>query len=356
MRPWAPFVLAAPIVAGAAGFDCTRARSGVERAICADAEVSQLDEYMGRYYAAARAGLPPGAASCLRADQGAWLARRDRCTEAACLKDAYLDRLAELDALQPGATALKAVTLPTRPALAWIVPPAADAVAAPPNPKARPREASGTILDEVAAGDGYVLLSADGERRLLAMLMFLEPPTSERLAALAREKAAVTVRGHVAAERGREVFEPSRCVFVHRAAAPAGGRVLGDPAQVPEGFQPHQLAFATPRDGVARAEYRSAPFYAVILKTATRCRVTEAERRAVQGLFASNKVFSTRFGCDDAFEDAITYTNVDPDWGFLAVHAGPTEADGRRLLQAVQATGRFPGANVRRMQAVLVYP
>jgi hypothetical protein len=78
----------------------------------------------------------PRRRGCLQSDQAQWLkSTRDACTDGACLTSAYLNRLAELDPLQPGATALKKVTLPPAPALVWVVPPAADTVAAPPNPK-----------------------------------------------------------------------------------------------------------------------------------------------------------------------------------------------------------------------------
>jgi hypothetical protein len=107
---------------------------------------------------------------------------------------------------------------------------------------------------------------------------------------------------------------------------------------------------------VARAEFRSVPFHAVILRTAARCSVKEAERREVQALFPSRKVFFPRSGCDDSPEENIAYTNVDDKFAFLAVYAGATEPEAREFLKQVKALGRFPGANVRRMQAVLLYP
>jgi uncharacterized protein len=356
MRPaaWPLLALAAAPGAFAAGFDCARASSATERAICASPRLSELDEHLGRYYAAARMEIKD-AAHCLQADQQAWLVRRNRCGDARCLEDIYKDRLAELDPLQPGATALRQ-ELPRRPGLVWIVPPAADKVAAPANPKAVPGEFSGVLLDEVATGDGFVVRSHAGERRLVTMLMFLEPATASRLASLARDSGStVLVRGHVAGEGSGKHFEPSRCTFIYRGDAPADGRVFGDPKGAPVGFKPHQLPFATPKDGVARAEFRSAPFYAVILKTMARCAANEPERLRVQALFPANKVFSTRFGCDEP-EENVSYTEVDANFGFLAVFAGATEADARAMLHKVHATGGFPGANIRRMQAVLVYP
>ena len=340
----------------AAGFDCARATSAVEKAICADAGLSALDEHLARYYSAGRMVLKEGA-SCLRSDQQRWLQRRNACRDNACLNDVYLDRLAELDALQPGATAIRNVALPARPALAWVIPPAADQVAAPPNPKARSAQFSGAIMDEVATGDGYVLRAAGGERHLLLPLMFIDGASATHLQALAREKdKTFRVTGHVTTREGRTDFEPSRCIFIHRIATTAEGRIFPDPAQPHPGFKAHQLAFATPRDGMARAEFRSQPFFAVILKTAPRCSVTEAERLQVQAMFPSNKVFAPRFECDDSSEEHVTYTNVDPTFGFLAVHAGATSKDAETMLATARSSGRFPGANIRRMQAVLIYP
>jgi hypothetical protein len=145
-------------------------------------------------------------------------------------------------------------------------------------------------------------------------------------------------------------------VVVNPGVAAAQGAIHPNPTRPHPGFKPHQLSFETPTDGVARAEYRSAPFYAIVLTSARRCSVTEEERLAVQALFPSNKVFATRFDCADEPEENVTYTNVNPRVGFIAVHAGDTLLQADEFLARVKATGRFPGANIRRMQAVLVYP
>jgi hypothetical protein len=129
-----------------------------------------------------------------------------------------------------------------------------------------------------------------------------------------------------------------------------------DPAKPAPGFKPHQLPFDTPKDGVARPEFRSAPFYAVILKTVARCAPVEKERAGIQKLFPKNKVFAPMYECDAEPEDAIRYTNVNPRLGFIAVYAGQELAEAEDFLETVTILGLFPGANLRRMQAVLVYP
>jgi hypothetical protein len=142
-------------------------------------------------------------------------------------------------------------------------------------------------------------------------------------------------------------------------AAPAfaqAGRIHPDPAKPRPGFKPHQLPFETPQDGVARDEFRSAPFFAVILKTVERCSVKEKERAEIQAQFPAQKVFAPLTSCDEDPEDTIFYTNVNPKVGFIAVYAGDTEEQAQQFLAVVKQSGRFPGANLRRMQAVLGYP
>ena len=135
----------------------------------------------------------------------------------------------------------------------------------------------------------------------------------------------------------------------------APGTIHPDPTRPCPGARPHDICFATPQDGVARAEFRSVPFYAVILRTAAPCAVTERERLAAQARFPRNKVFALRFGCDDDVENNVSYTNVNEQYSFMAVYAGATREQAASFLRRVQATGRYPGANLRRMQAVLAY-
>jgi uncharacterized protein len=206
--------------ARAASFACDKAKSTVERTVCAEAELSALDEHLGRYYAAAHIELAH-AESCMVADQRQWLrAVRDACKDAACLKGAYLDRLAELNALQPGVTAIRHIELPVRPALSWIVPPAADEVAAPRNSATKPLVARGQLVDEIASGDGVVLRTAGGAKHLVMLTMLLQEPSAGALAQLARiPNARYEVRGERLAQPGAGLhFAASRCTFVHRVA------------------------------------------------------------------------------------------------------------------------------------------
>jgi len=55
-------------------------------------------------------------------------------------------------------------------------------------------------------------------------------------------------------------------------------------------------------------------------------------------------------------ENNVFYTNVNRSVAMLAVYAGKTRDEADSMLQRVTRTGRYPGANIRRMQVVFVYP
>ncbi|HEV7291382.1 MAG TPA: DUF3298 domain-containing protein [Devosia sp.] len=78
MKLWAGFVgvvaagfLVSPAVG--ASFDCAKAETPFERAICENADLSRADEILAKAFATALGGLTDGAADNLRADQREWL-------------------------------------------------------------------------------------------------------------------------------------------------------------------------------------------------------------------------------------------------------------------------------------------
>jgi len=132
-------------------------------------------------------------------------------------------------------------------------------------------------------------------------------------------------------------------------------QVCADPAQPCAGFREHDLSFARESTGTARAEEVSAAFFAVILKSAERCTIPEAERRRIQALFPTRKVFSSRFECDGDVENNVKYTGADETRAFVAVYAGGVQADADKVLAEAKSKG-FADASVRRMQVMLVHP
>ena len=112
-------------------------------------------------------------------------------------------------------------------------------------------------------------------------------------------------------------------------------------------FRPHQIPFRVPPGAVI---FETEKFYAVILKsgrdTTQDCtgHVPESERLEAQRLFPRNKVFASR--CHEP--DELYYEGIEPDVRFMAVYAGRTRAEADAMLSKVKATGRFPGAYLRR--------
>ena len=201
----------------AASFDCAKATTPTEKLICANPRVSDLDEYLGRYYSAARAALGRGGA-CLVPNQREWLRRvRNACKDAACLENSYLQRLAELDALQPGVTALKNEKLPAVKALRWVVAPELDTVAAPPPKVHRPLVVTGRLADEVTEGDGFVIQDARGGKFVVLASMFIDKANGVALESLSHGQQRVfEVRGEVESSGdGQSHFAQGACRFVY---------------------------------------------------------------------------------------------------------------------------------------------
>jgi hypothetical protein len=115
-------------------------------------------------------------------------------------------------------------------------------------------------------------------------------------------------------------------------------------------FEPYDLPFRMPANAVI---YDTELFYAVILRSVRvpddSCDnfIPEPERLAAQIQFPDRKVFTSR--C--AEPGRLSYSNTSPKALFMAVYAGPTLAEANRMLGVVKATGKFPGANIRRMRA-----
>jgi uncharacterized protein len=92
--------------ASAASFDCKKATTNRERAICADVQLSELDSQVGQLYRGALSQLSPAGAGSLKDQQRAWLAYLGRACPtptpqldrdgAFCLSRAYRTRVDDL--------------------------------------------------------------------------------------------------------------------------------------------------------------------------------------------------------------------------------------------------------------------
>lgn len=92
-------LLAAATPAAAASFDCGKARTADEKAICASPALSDLDVEMATLYRV-RMQIPMlmGSRGAAQDEQHAWLTQRSACGgDAACLTQTYRQRIAALN-------------------------------------------------------------------------------------------------------------------------------------------------------------------------------------------------------------------------------------------------------------------
>lgn len=83
-------------------FDCGRARSRSEIAVCADAGLAALDRNMAAQYARSIAVATPAQRALLRRTRDRFLGYRDRCPNNACIGDAYVGRMREIRDIMEG--------------------------------------------------------------------------------------------------------------------------------------------------------------------------------------------------------------------------------------------------------------
>jgi uncharacterized protein len=92
-----PALLAAPQQAHAASFDCSKAQTADEKAVCADRVLNDQDVEMSVLYTQLKPLLGMGARGDMEDAQVAWLKRREACgSDRACLSKAYEERLMQL--------------------------------------------------------------------------------------------------------------------------------------------------------------------------------------------------------------------------------------------------------------------
>ena len=174
----------------------------------------ELDVWVTRYVAGASAALRDNA-GCLREDQDRWTKVRDACgADEECRRNADLDRLAELRALQPGINLKRELPLPPRATLIWAIAPAAD-------PELRPRTVSHPKRVEgnfTYPGDGgYFMVAGPNERYFVVGELGLDGVDAIMLPTLVKlnADARLSVTGRVV--EGRSPFFDRRyCILLHR--------------------------------------------------------------------------------------------------------------------------------------------
>lgn len=84
--------------AAAASFDCRKARTADEKAICANRDLNDQDVRLDQLYGITRHLVPMGGRGAIMDDQRDWLQARKRCGgDQRCLARSYDNRLRQLN-------------------------------------------------------------------------------------------------------------------------------------------------------------------------------------------------------------------------------------------------------------------
>lgn len=83
-------------------FDCAKARTKGEIAVCSNAGLAALDRNMAEQYSRAIASATPQQRELLRRTRGRFLGYRDRCPSHSCIGEAYVGRMREIRDIMEG--------------------------------------------------------------------------------------------------------------------------------------------------------------------------------------------------------------------------------------------------------------
>lgn len=92
----------APATSARPSFDCARARTRGEQAVCADPGLAALDRQMAAQYGRAVAATSPDRQAILRQTRDRFLSYRDNCPNNQCIADAYNGRMREITDILAG--------------------------------------------------------------------------------------------------------------------------------------------------------------------------------------------------------------------------------------------------------------
>lgn len=83
-------------------FDCVKAHTKGQFAVCSNAGLAALDRNMAAQYASAMSGASPQQKELLRRTRGRFMEYRDRCPNRTCIGDAYVRRMREIRDIMDG--------------------------------------------------------------------------------------------------------------------------------------------------------------------------------------------------------------------------------------------------------------
>lgn len=177
-------------VAQAASFDCSKASTLTEKAICSDQELSSFDEQVSAAYKIAMQSGVINAQS-IKTSQRDWLkTQRNVCMDVVCLKETYRSRLAALSN-----SAVASGSQPSLSKALLVLEPDAESTHYPADIKTKAVELTGTIGSFHDAAGGNFALVVGKKEYTIRYVGFLSDEQSDTLSNLEDNHRKVTVKG-----------------------------------------------------------------------------------------------------------------------------------------------------------------
>jgi hypothetical protein len=126
-------------------------------------------------------------------------------------------------------------------------------------------------------------------------------------------------------------------------------------------FYPYDLSFNLPAKIKVNTDYKSAPFFAVLLKENIQVSAkeecdggefhkrVESERKTIQTIFPDRKVFAS-YQCPDMGALSYTVNGKPANDNFIALYAGETQEEANQALFLAQI--KYPKATLKKMQVI----
>jgi len=126
-------------------------------------------------------------------------------------------------------------------------------------------------------------------------------------------------------------------------------------------FAAYELSFKLPAKIKANTPYKSAPFFAVMLKDKIKVseqeecdggeyhKRLENERKQTQKLYPERKVFAS-YQCPDMGAIGYEVNGQSYNENFIAIYGGATPEEANQMLDKVKA--KYPKATIKKMRAV----
>jgi hypothetical protein len=154
-------------------------------------------------------------------------------------------------------------------------------------------------------------------------------------------------------------------VFLLSASAQTPLKVCPNPAAPCKSkhreFYPYDLSFTLPAKIKVNTDYKSAPFFAVMLKENIKVSANEecdggeyhkrveTDRKKIQTIFPDKKVFAS-YQCPDMGALAYVSGGKPLNDNFIAVYAGETVEEANQFLAL--AKFKYPKATLKKMQVI----